>query len=104
MKLTISLLFIFLCNTALAEGDFERGRNLSQNCIGCHGSNGISTVESNPNLAGQKEAYIRYALKSYRDGIRTGGLAIIMQANASSLSDHDIDDLAHYFSNIDDLK
>jgi len=37
-------------------------------------------------------------LKAYRDGNRKGGLAFIMQANASSLSDSDIAALALYFS------
>ena len=99
-----SLLTILACSClsfsilASENGDSERGKSLSKHCIGCHGEFGIAPVDSNPNLAGQNAKYIEYALKSYRDGVRRGGMAFIMQANAAALSDTDIRDLAAYFS------
>lgn len=109
MKAT-TLFFIF-CNlnvlatanafatSASAENtQYAQGQALSQYCMGCHGETGISTIESNPNLAGQNKKYLVYALKAYRDGKRKGGMASIMRPNASGLSDADINALATYFS------
>lgn len=88
-----------LAASAKAEDTlYAQGQALSQYCMGCHGETGISTIESNPNLAGQNKKYLVYALKAYRDGKRKGGMASIMRPNASGLSDADIDALATYFS------
>lgn len=81
-----------------AASDVERARELSQSCIGCHGEFGISEIGSNPNLAGQNAAYLKYALTAYRDGVRKGGMAVIMRPNAAALSDEEIQLLANYFS------
>lgn len=92
-----SLLSVSTMNV-FAAGDLERGKALSQSCMGCHGEFGISPIETNPNLAGQNAAYLEYALKAYRSGDRKAGLAVIMRPNAANLSDQDIQDLAAYFS------
>ena len=84
--------------TASTEQLYAKGQVLSQQCLGCHGEFGIAPVATNPNLAGQNKEYLQYALKAYRDGKRKGGLAFIMQANASALSDQDIESLAVFFS------
>ena len=111
MKAT-TLFFIFCNLTVLATANafaastsasventqYAQGQALSQYCLGCHGETGISTIESNPNLAGQNKKYLVYALKAYRDGKRKGGMASIMRPNASGLSDADINALATYFS------
>jgi cytochrome c553 len=49
-------------------------------------------------LNGQNKAYLVSSLKAYRDGQRTGGLAAVMIAQASQLSDADIEELAAYYS------
>lgn len=104
----IFLLLALLVPTALYASDeankvaksesIKRAQQLSQQCLGCHGEFGIAPISSNPNLAGQNAEYIEYALKAYRSGERKGGMAFIMRANANSLSDQDIEDLALYFS------
>lgn len=81
-----------------AKDDINKGQQLAQQCLGCHGEFGIAPIKTNPNLAGQNAEYLEYALKAYRDGQRKGGMAFIMRANASALSDQDIRDLALYFS------
>ena len=100
MKLVFPTLLLVLLSPWLAadEADYSRGQTLSLQCLGCHGETGIAPVTTNPNLAGQNAEYLRYALTAYRDGNRKGGMAFIMQANASSLSDSDIAALALYFS------
>ena len=69
----------------------------AQACFGCHGENGVSTIPSYPNLAGQKQKYIENQLFAYREGKRTNE---IMSPMAKSLSDKDILSLSEYFSNL----
>jgi cytochrome c553 len=60
----------------------------------------VSTIPSDPNLAGQNEPYLISALKAYRDKQRNGGMAAIMQAQAAILTDSDIENIAAYFSSL----
>ena len=69
-------------------------------CATCHGGDGIATMSTYPNLAGQNEAYLKAALKAYRAGNRSGGTAGLMGPMAKSLSDEDIDALASYYSSL----
>ena len=78
-------------------GDAAAGKAKSANCAGCHGMNGKSTMPSNPNLAGQKEAYLVKAIKAYRDGGRKDPM---MSSMATGLSDADIADLAAFYSSV----
>lgn len=103
MTTFLKLLPIFLLTSFPAFADqqsdaFKKAQALSQRCIGCHGEFGISEIGSNPNLAGQNATYLKYALTAYRDGVRKGGMAVIMRPNAASLSDEEIELLANYFS------
>lgn len=104
MKILTTLALLIIAATysqnaaATTEQLYAKGQVLSQQCLGCHGELGIAPVATNPNLAGQNKEYLQYALKAYRDGKRKGGLAFIMQANASALSDQDIEALAVFFS------
>lgn len=104
MKILTTLALLIIVATysqnaaATTEQLYAKGQVLSQQCLGCHGEFGIAPVATNPNLAGQNKEYLQYALKAYRDGKRKGGLAFIMQANASALSDQDIEALAVFFS------
>ncbi len=104
MKILTALALVLIAGTfsqdtaATTEQLYAKGQVLSLQCLGCHGELGIAPVATNPNLAGQNKEYLQYALKAYRDGKRKGGLAFIMQANASALSDQDIEALAVFFS------
>ncbi len=98
-KLIISLVAatgLASINVAVA-GDAAAGKARAQTCAGCHGADGISTQPVFPNLKGQKEEYLKIALKAYKDGTRTNSL---MQGMASGLSDEDINNLAAYFSSL----
>jgi cytochrome c553 len=87
---------------AAGEGDVERGRTLAYTCLGCHGIEGYRNAYPSyrvPKLGGQKSAYLIAALQGYRDGSRRHPT---MTAQASSLSDEQIDDVAAYLSGIGD--
>lgn len=92
----------FLCalptSPAHAAGDAERGALLAYTCLGCHGIDGYRNAYPSyrvPKLGGQKAAYLAAALRGYRNGTRDHAT---MKAQASSLSDQDIEDLAAYIS------
>lgn len=81
-------------------GDIEAGKAKSQICAACHGANGIAVIDGYPNLAGQNEKYLVSSIKAYKAKQRNGGLAAVMQAQASMLSDEDIANLAAYYASL----
>ena len=64
-------------------------------CVACHGNDGVGLTPDYPNLGGQHEDYIRQALHSYKSGVRKNA---IMTGMAAPLTEHDIDELAAYYS------
>jgi cytochrome c553 len=81
-----------------AAGDAERGKRLAYTCLGCHGVENYKNVYptySVPRLVGQHPDYIVAALKAYRSKERSHGT---MVAQASSLSDEDMADIAAYLA------
>ena len=97
IKLTIAAAALSLSMGVMAGGDAAAGKTKSANCTGCHGMNGRSTNPANPNLAGQKEAYLVKATKAYRDGQRKDAM---MSSMVSGLSDADIADLSAFYSSV----
>ncbi|WP_165312078.1 c-type cytochrome [Vibrio ziniensis] len=81
-------------------GDAAAGKAKSAICAACHGADGIAVIPGYPNLKGQSEQYIVSSIKAYKAGQRTGGLAPVMQAQASLLNDADIANLAAYYSSL----
>lgn len=68
-------------------------------CRACHGAAGSAPIAQNyPKLNGQNQAYLVSSLKAYRAGERKGGLAVAMSAQATQLSDADIEALAAYYA------
>lgn len=85
-----------------AEGDPERGSVIAYTCTGCHGIpfyKNVYPTYTVPKLGGQSEGYIVAALEAYRAGDRTHPG---MRAQASTLSDQDIEDVAAYFVSLAD--
>lgn len=81
-----------------AAGDAQRGKQLGYTCLGCHGIENYKNVYPTynvPKLVGQHPEYLVAALKGYRSKGRSHGT---MYAQASSLSDRDIDDIAAYLA------
>ena len=95
------IIFVIFGSQAQAAGDAQRGAVRSETCLGCHGVVSYTNVYPTyrvPKLGGQHAAYISAALKGYRSGERSHKT---MQAQASGLSDQDIDDIAAYFSSLE---
>ena len=87
---------------ALAEGNAEDGAKIGSSCLGCHGIDGYRNAYPSyrvPKLGGQKESYMVDALRGYRDGARPH---TTMTAQASSMSDQQIEDVAAYFASLTD--
>jgi cytochrome c553 len=89
---------LLLAQAALAErGDPEEGRVIAFTCKGCHGipfHQNVYPTYSVPRIGGQTYGYIVASLKAYRSGERRHPT---MQAQANTLSDQDIHDVAAYF-------
>ncbi|MEZ5582294.1 MAG: cytochrome c [Candidatus Competibacteraceae bacterium] len=82
--------------TAQAAGDADAGKYKFMTCAGCHAIPGYTNVYPSyhvPRLGGQHPDYIIAALKAYQAGDRQHPT---MHANAFTLSDQDMADIAAY--------
>lgn len=100
-RLAIALFALALgAQSALAQGDPDRGKALAYTCFGCHAIEGYRNAYPSyrvPKLGGQKETYLATALRGYRDGTRTHAT---MQGQARSMSDEDIADVSAYLASL----
>ena len=90
-----------LSGAALAAGDPAAGQVKAAGCMGCHAIPGYNNAYPNynvPMIGGQYPEYIVAALKAYKAGQRAHPT---MQAQAASLNDQDMADIAAYFSGTD---
>lgn len=81
-----------------AAGDAVQGKVKAITCMGCHGIPGYHNAYPNypvPRVGGQHPEYIVIALKAYKSGQRGHKT---MQAQAASLSEQDMQDIAAYFA------
>ena len=93
-----ALLFGAVPGIGFAEGDAEAGAEKAYTCLGCHGVQHYVNVYPTyhvPFIAGQNAEYLVAALQAYKNGTRKHQT---MQANASLLSDQDIEDVAAWFA------
>lgn len=91
-------------SSAYADGNKAEGRTLVYTCAGCHGVPGYTNAYPNypvPKIAGQNEQYLVNALNGYKNGERTYPT---MVAQAESLSEQNIKDIAAYLSSVTPLK
>lgn len=98
MKIISLLALMLLSFQIAAAGNAETGKKIAYTCSGCHGipfyQNSYPSYHV-PRLGGQNEAYLVAALKAYRSGERSHPT---MQAQAGSLSDQDMADIAAFFA------
>ena len=83
---------------AFAQGDAEAGKVKANTCMGCHGIpkyNNVYPTYRVPKIGGQPAEYLETALKAYRSGERPHPT---MHAQAASMSDQDIADIAAFFA------
>lgn len=84
--------------SAMAADEAAPGADKALTCLGCHGIAGQMNAYPAyhvPRIGGQNEAYFVDALKAYKSGERTHKT---MRAQAASLSEQDMQDLAAYFA------
>jgi len=89
---------------AHAAGDPGKGEMKFYTCYGCHGIANYRNAYpdySVPKLRHQNAEYLVAALQEYRDGTRPHAT---MHAQASSLSDQDIEDIAAYLQGAEPVK
>ncbi len=95
---------LLIAQSAAAAGDAEQGKELGFTCMGCHGIAGYRNAYPSfrvPKLGGQQGAYVEAALRAYRDGTRPHPT---MKAQASSLTDQDIDNLIAWIVSSGDIR
>jgi cytochrome c553 len=89
---------------AHAAGDPAKGEMKFYTCYGCHGIDNYRNAYpdySVPKLRHQNAEYVAAALHEYRDGTRPHPT---MHAQAASLSDQDIEDIAAYLQGAEPIK
>lgn len=89
---------------AHAGGDAQLGAKKFYTCLGCHGIESYKNAYPDynvPRLRHQQAAYIVSALQEYRAGDRPHAT---MHAQASSLSDQDLADIAAYLQGPEPVK
>jgi len=97
---SVLLVSAMMLGATVQAADPAAGKAKSQICATCHGAEGMATIKTYPNLAGQNEAYLYNALVAYKNKQRNGGMAVVMQAQAANLSDQDMKDLAAYYASL----
>ena len=98
VRMAVLGLSLAAAGAAGAEGDPAAGREKAVTCLGCHGVDGYRNAYPSfrvPMLGGQHAQYLVSALKAYRDGLRSHQT---MQAQASALSEQDMQDIAAFFA------
>jgi cytochrome c553 len=93
---------VSLC--AHAAGDAKLGEKKFYTCLGCHGIANYKNAYpdySVPKLQHQDALYIVAALQEYKSGARPHAT---MHAQASSLSDQDMEDIAAYLQGANPVK
>lgn len=98
--LVAGLATVVLGVSSASAGDAAAGKAKAAVCAACHGANGIASIKTYPNLAGQNKEYLVSSLKAYKSKQRSGGMAMVMQGQAAGLSDADIANLAAYYSSL----
>jgi cytochrome c553 len=77
------------------EGNVDLGRDLSEPCASCHGSDGNASGVEMPTLAGQDARYFIKAMNAYQEGKRKHEK---MFAAVEKLSESEVADLATFFA------
>lgn len=98
LALAVCAAALLVSGPAVADGDPAAGKIKALPCMGCHGIEGYFNVYPSyhvPKLAGQHSDYLVAALLAYKTGQRTHKT---MVAQASSLSEQDMQDIAAYFA------
>lgn len=91
----VMILTLLAFAQAHAAGNAKAGEAKAKVCAACHGATGISPNPEWPSLAGQGEKYLIKQLQDFKSGARPN---MIMQPQASLLSDEDIENIAAFYA------
>lgn len=99
-KMLFVLMFALLSAAGFAQagGDPARGKELSVDCVDCHGEDGLGD-EDVPPIAGLEDAYQIEQLQAFKSGERTDEEESMLMYT-EELSDQDMADLAAYYSSL----
>jgi cytochrome c553 len=98
IQLFLLLVLVISSVTSVFAASLYAGQSKAEAvCSQCHGIKKPAAEASFPSLAGRDSAYLRMALKQYRDKTR---IAPIMNNIAVSLSDKDIANVAAYYARL----
>lgn len=95
--ITLGLVGVVFGETAVA-GDPVAGKARAQQCVPCHGIDGVAKQPNVPNIGGESEMYLTKQLKAFRSGERKDEQMSLM---AQPLSDEDIANLVAWYSSIE---
>ncbi len=100
-KLAFPVLFVLsLASGGLqACGDVARGLEMSENCVDCHGDDGMGD-EDTPAIAGLDASRTIEKLKGYKSGEIPDEDEMMLDV-VEELSDQDMADLAAYYASLD---
>lgn len=86
-----------LLAATLALGSYAQaapsGQALGYTCAGCHGTNGASTGNAIPSIAGLSETYMVETMNAYKSGDKA---STIMGRIAKGYSEEDIENMAGF--------
>ena len=95
---SMALVVVLSLSTATQAASVYAGKaKAAAVCSQCHGIRTPSVGAPFPPLAGRDKAYLKTALKQYRDKTR---ISDIMNNIAGSLTDRDINNIAAYYSRL----
>jgi cytochrome c553 len=89
----LAIAALLLCPNAFA--DAMKGAQLSASCAHCHGTDGNSSAQAYPNLAGQTSEYIYLQIKAFKEGKRANSQ---MSPMVGILNDEDMRNLGDYYN------
>jgi cytochrome c553 len=88
---------MILSGSLAQAADIAAGKVKAELCVGCHGGNGISSMENIPSLAGQQDQFIQWQLVFFRAGTRKNEA---MQPIIGEFTNEDIRNLGAYFASL----
>ncbi len=93
--ITTLITILILIHAAAYAADPGSGKEVSKQCVACHGEDGNSPTPNFPRLAGQHSDYLLHALQSYKQGKRKNA---IMAGIVAALSEEDMQNVSAYYS------
>ena len=99
-KLMFAVMFglVMATGAVQAGGDPAKGKELSVDCVDCHGEDGKGDADS-PTLVGHEEGYFVEQLKAFKSGERKDEDDTMLMYT-EDLSDQDMADLAAYYATL----